>query len=581
MNSKKFIISSAAISLICAYAGATTKETLTISQYGTPSETIDDWLVYPSDEKVLRLNSEAGYILADYSDGMPLEVKTCARVAIDLWENALPHDIPVRVRFEYAPIQNKYPSESELLCSADIQFVYDEETRQSIPTALYRQTHKCENEYDAVITINSNVKKWKYGHSIDSFVENDFDLTTALLRSLANTLGHCSGIAYNADGIPYLALKGITPYDSRIKIRNSDNNIETAYRPLSDFNLHQGVASQELADALEATSGNKRVMFETLGNSPEYLMSGEYLGENDFNCSDSEYSPMARHITNYTRMHNIGDRLVSKMKAIGWTYDSPEYKATNAIHDNGISSSSTITITGPEQKKLDNSLLCLNFRKKDGSMTDHEPTTNYPAVFDYFPLFNYPETYDDLEINVNGDCYGYLSGSFSIYETGYEQSRQYNARLRTSIPMPPKIENATFYGISEDGSHALILTTFRGSEQLIISTDASDGSHDSFVWNDKFVCFVKVPVEDNNADYTVGLTATNSKGIDTVKLTIPASAISGIGEIEDSDSGYNRMEVYDLSGRLAGNCLDNLPSGIYIVAYYHDSTLLERKKIVK
>lgn len=522
--------------------------------------------------KAERLKAYAGDIFVDYDDTLSPEMQACARLAVDIWEAEIRTQIPVRLKVVFAPLES--PEDAVLTITADVSFKYDEDRAATIPTSLYKQIHNEESEeYDAVITINSDIPAADWSYTVSTKHSNNlrgkYNLTTAMLRAVGNALGIGSGIDYSGE-LPALALPAPTPYDKLIVFgEDSDTS-------LADLDLTAQQPSEELAQLLTENPKifpDKRYCLN--------LEKGKFLDTPAINFSSANqymYTDEAGLsfpcVDTYTKM---------LLKSIGWESGKPSFGIypLDSFSETGILTENRFWIYDQESESIVGSRdLNISYYRKDGSVLEKKWFSEAASLIS-FELPDDSEA-DELENNVNGDIYGYVSGQVTTLDRSSLEKDFHAVKYRLSIPQPPVINSIKI--MSEEYTGKYMLVTYRGAESIAVKITDAEGNSSSEVL--EMPCNAIIPLRELSAsgNYTISLLAGNNKGVCTEEVFINGNDIfigmAGVSDISaDSTPEWDRMEIYDLNGRPAADNIDNLPRGIYIVLYYNGSSVVKRDKI--
>lgn len=518
--------------------------------------------------KTERLKSYAGDIFVDYDESLPLEIRTCARLAVDIWEPEIRTSVPVRLKVVYAPLDS--PEDATLTVTADVAFKYDEEHDTAYPSSLYRQLKNEDyDDYDAVITINSNIPATDWSYTVVPpsaySIGEKYNLTSAVMRAIGNALGIGSGIDYSGE-LPSLALPALTPYDRLITF-GSDSELS-----LDDLGLEMNQTSEELA--------------ELLTNEPKiFADSRDVLTLEKGKAIDTPAINFARNYQYlYSGEAGIGtpysDVYLKKiLTEIGWDTERPSI----GISQRQTPSDSGILVSGYydfyDNKNfsiISSKNLYIDFICKDGSIL-HKSLD--------FPRFTLPDDSERelIECNVNGDIYGYIAGTLTTRDMETQISKTTPIKYRLSIPQPPAINSIKILPYQD--TRRYLLVTYQGAESIGVKITDSDGNSSSKVLEMPYNAIIPLGMLDPAGKYTISLIVGNNKGVCQEEIFINGDDITiglaGIADISDDNAlEWNRMEVYDLNGRMVATDADNLPKGIYIVIYYNGSTPVKRDKII-
>lgn len=534
------------------------------------------WIEAPSEyysynalPKTERLKSYAGDIFVDYDEALPLEIRTCARLAVDIWEPEIRTSVPVRLKVAYAPLES--PEGATLTVTADVAFRYDEGHDTAYPSSLYRQlNNEDSDDYDAVITINSNIPAtdWSYTvvHRSPYYMGEKYSLTTSVMRAIGNALGIGSGIDYSGD-LPALALPALTPYDRLISF-GSDNELS-----LDNLDLEMGQPSEELANLL---TDNPKIFSDL-----RYVLNlekGKIL--------DTPAINFAHRNSQYLYICEAGmgtphsDSYLKKILAeIGWDTEKPSigiYQSQSPSETGILVENSFLFYDNKNISVTAGCDLYIDFFCKDGTIL-HKLTP--PLCFD---LPDESEL-EQLECNVNGDIYGYVAGTLTTHPLGSDIRTTTPVKYRLSIPQPPAINGIKIMSHPDFGKYLLV--TYQGAESIGVRITDSDGNTTSEALESPYNAIIPLSRLYPNKKYTITLFVGNNKGVCQEEVFINGDDISiglaGISDISDDDAlEWDRMEVYDLNGRAVASDSDGLPNGIYIVVYYNGSSPVKRDKII-
>lgn len=167
--------------------------------------------------KEQRLSNKATTILRSYSD-VPIEVQKCIEFAVIIWESNIENSQPLKIKFEYADIDEDIRTEVVYNSLGGVLYPYS--------LCVYNGTVPSHNSnsYDGTIYINKN-KPWDYsvGEKISA---NENNLTYGLVRAIGRILGFGSTIKINNNGNYYFGSKRAFSYFDGL-ITTSDNKFLT------------------------------------------------------------------------------------------------------------------------------------------------------------------------------------------------------------------------------------------------------------------------------------------------------------------------------------------------------------------
>lgn len=530
--------------------------------------------------KAERIKDYAGSIFVDYDEAMSVEMLTCARVAVEIWESEIRTNVPVRIKMIYDSLENPEDGEYVQTTAAEVAFVYDEEEGGlSYPASLHKQlTGEDREGYDAVITINRDIpfEDWCFTHTPAQHIYGKYDLTSAVMIAIGNALGIGSSIEYDGE-LPLLALPSLTPYDTLISFGINKKST------LSDLNLVQGQPSAELAAMLEK--------FPELMSGTQYyrnLSSGRIFSSPGINFSTPSGVCLFDGISG--KMHqNVDAYIIGALKTMGW----PVGKASVGIYpvkdstDTGILKTNDFWYYIQDSRHyMSSHEVNVDYHRKDGSVL----TKGFGFGWGESTLgFELPdeEEMKELEINVNGDIYGYASGWVRMCKdnASAEPTDPILVNYRLSIQQAPSIISHRLVNTGTQSSpHYYLLVTYTGADFIAVRLTDSEGGREDMILDSPYNAAVPLPDYDSEKKYTVGMMVSNSKGVTTSEVIIPSGEVvdpAGADSLESDVDKWTRMEVYDMNGRLAGVSVESLPKGVYAVVYFNGDAPVARKKIIR
>lgn len=389
-----------------------------------------------------RLSSDFGGVIeVKCSDGMSEEMQCCIRAAAQLWEEKLYIPKKIILRFE----KERMGVEAADF-AAQVRYTLLPGTNEAYPQSYFVNflTDNKRLAEDAVILVNEDVD-WDYSFSGE--VTNKKNLTTAMLRAIAMSLGFGSSVVNNtAKGIIFSTRRYFSPFDNLIV---NSNNIHLNTMP------NNGRTSLEL---ISYVSGNN-VYYKTPNNANFKLYaSSKFHGYNYLSYFDSEGDLMSYNMRIGDKNQQIDEKTLEVLRTIGWK--DPENSLRIIAKD--------IDATGMASAFQGYSF---HAETTSGSITDYSwkyELLNNEMVFDSIKVGNSSEfnidKVDDLTKyykNINGDIKGKISLNATV--NGKKMSKVFYIYLATK---------PTFISVKVDAITRVPGSSFYSLDLTVIYTGA-------------------------------------------------------------------------------------------------------------
>lgn len=403
--------------------------------------------------KEQRLSNKATTILRSYSD-VPIEVQKCIEFAVIIWESNIENSQPLKIKFEYADIDEDIRTEVVYNSLGGVLYPYS--------LCVYNGTVPSHNSnsYDGTIYINKN-KPWDYsvGEKISA---NENNLTYGLVRAIGRILGFGSTIKINNNGNYYFGSKRAFSYFDGL-ITTSDNKF------LTNIPLMGGKENIELTSFVNDES---REFFVKELISDYKLAKGPYT-KNKLPLTLMEKGLMASEIETGDYNLQIDNITKSILGFLGWNILDNNKIAirSNEIGENGIASayeehlfyidSSMSEITNPKW----------TFRMPLRNGKESVVSLNDKGLKCIVPQIENEELYD---VTVDGVICCTLE--FSCMNNGNEIKAY---PFKVYLELKPKVQ-AKIIEVKDnspyDSYDAFYEVTYTGSESIMISVEEEYGS---------------------------------------------------------------------------------------------------------
>lgn len=514
-----------------------------------------------------RLSSDFGGVIeVKCSDGMSEEMQCCIRAAAQLWEEKLYIPKKIILRFE----KERMGVEAADF-AAQVRYTLLPGTNEAYPQSYFVNflTDNKRLAEDAVILVNEDVN-WDYSFSGE--VTNMKNLTTAMLRAIAMSLGFGSSVVNNTTkGIIFSTRRYFSPFDNLIV---NSNNIRLNTMP------NNGRTSLEL---ISYVSGNN-VYYKTPNNANFKLYaSSKFHGYNYLSYFDSEGDLMSYNMRIGDKNQQIDEKTLEVLRTIGWK--EPENSLRIIAKD--------IDATGMASAFQGYSF---HAETTSGSITDYSwkyELLNNEMMFDSIKVGNSSEfnidKVDDLTKyykNINGDIKGKISLNATV--NGKKMSKVFYIYLATkptfisvSVDAITPIPGSKFYNLD-------LTVIYTGADYLYVeqSEEFSDIVDTHFF----YIPYI-VHLRFENI-YMIGMSWVDlrisnkvGKTYYTVEIPSQLNMLNSPTQIREEITNLSiaYLEVRDMQGRLILQTkdyedIDSLSKGIYIMTItYIDGKIMTKK----
>ena len=389
-----------------------------------------------------RLSSDFGGVIeVQFGGGMSEEMQYAIKAAAQLWEEKLYIPKKIILKFE----KERMGMEAADF-AAQVRYTLLPGGNEAYPQSFFINflTDNKRLAEDAVILVNEDVD-WDYSFSGE--VTNKKNLTTAMLRAIAMSLGFGSSVVNNtAKGIIFSTRKYFSHFDNLIV---NSNNIRLNTMP------NNGRTSPEL---ISYVSGNN-VYYKTPNNANFKLYApSEFHGYNYLSYFDTEGDLMSYDIRIGDKNQQIDEKTLEVLKEIGWK--EPENSLKIMAKD--------IDATGMVSAFQGYSF---HAETTSGSITDYSwkyELLNNEMVFDSIKVGNSSEfnidKVDDLTKyykNINGDIKGRVSLTATV--NGKDMHKVFYVYLATK---------PTFISVKVDSISPIPGTRYYNLDITVIYTGA-------------------------------------------------------------------------------------------------------------
>lgn len=535
-----------------------------------------------SKENRLKSNSCISFKLK-YENSVPDSVVKCLEVATDVWRSCLNinSNYTIRLQLEW----NDLPNDEDV--KVKVLYIKDNDNNY-VPSSLYYSLDPDLNEnnsYDAIITVNKNVK-WDCGYSI----EKKYDvrnLNYAMLRSIAVALGFGSSLSLtNFSTGPIVKFpfsKGHSLFDNLLV---SENGIWL--KNLSNTGRYQ---NPEIMNFCTGVNGNVYIDgdYNNADEKAKYTMytPSNYKDTKSLVYLNNKQSLMYYSLDKTSKKLQVDSITTNVLNKLGWDMAASNQNNIkiigSGIPKSGITSayvSHLFYLEGEEKDKISNTKWFFYLPTLDGNES-LQKSAEGTLSFSIDKISN-PNNY---AVNVNGDIYG------KVLFTGLLNGTVIKLQYNVTLELKPSISNVTF--IKQNNKNNLYdvvcKVDYKGSDYLYVTVEEEYGSslRSQFVrepYLAHFVCnnitspyyaWIDIKVENQYGSeiYTIELSPYNS-------TSIP----NKIRSFADND--FTVIKIYNSSGFYIKTIkketeIENLPSGMYILKYFKGHSKVKTSKLLK
>lgn len=425
---------------------------------------------------------------------------------------------------------------------------------------------------DAVILVNEDVD-WDYSFSGE--ITNKKNLTTAMLRAIAMSLGFGSSVVNNpAKGVVFSTRRYFSPFDNLIV---NSNNIRLNTMP------NNGRTSQEL---ISYVSGDN-VYYKTPNNDSFKLYApSEFHGYNYLSYFDTKGDLMSYNIRIGDKNQQIDEKTLEVLKEIGWK--EPENSLKIMAKD--------INATGMASAFQGYSF---HAETTSGSITDYSwkyELLNNEMVFDSIKVGNSSEfsidKVDDLTKyykNINGDIKGKISLNATV--NGTKMSKVFYIYLATKptfisvkVDAITRVPGSSFYSLD-------LTVIYSGADYLYTEQSEEFGVFmNTHTFEIPYIVHLHYEHIHVDGRVWVDLVLNNEvgKAYYTVEIPSQLNSLDDFTQIKEkvADPNIVQVEVRDIQGRIILQTrnyedVERLPKGMYIIMITYVNGEKITKKICK
>lgn len=517
-----------------------------------------------------RLSSDFGGVIeVQFGGGMSEEMQYAIKAAAQLWEEKLYIPKKIILKFE----KERMGVEAADF-AAQVRYTLLPGGNEAYPQSFFMNflTDNKRLAEDAIILVNEDVD-WDYSFSGE--ITNKKNLTTAMLRAIAMSLGFGSSVVNNpAKGVVFSTRRYFSPFDNLIV---NSNNIRLNMMP------NNGRTSQEL---FSYVSGDN-VYYKTPNNDSFKLYApSEFHGYNYLSYFDTKGDLMSYNIRIGDKNQQIDEKTLEVLKEIGWK--EPENSLKIMAKD--------INATGMASAFQGYSF---HAETTSGSITDYSwkyELLNNEMVFDSIKVGNSSEfsidKVDDLTKyykNINGDIKGKISLNATV--NGTKMSKVFYIYFATK---------PTFISVKVDAITPIPGTRFYNLDMTVIYTGADllyaeQTEEISSVGVNTYVYEPYIAHLHFEGIYMIGvawvdLTLKNKIGKAYYSIEIPSqmNVLDNSTSLKEEtmNSSIEYIEVRDIQGRIILQTenyedVECLTKGIYIIllTYANGEKLVKKIKI--
>lgn len=519
-----------------------------------------------------RLSSDFGGVIeVKCGDGMSEEMQCCIRAAAQLWEEKLYIPKKIILRFE-----KERMGVGAADFAAQVRYTLLPGGNEAYPQSYYINflaDGKRTEEEDAIIQINDDVD-WDY--SFNGEVTDKKNLTTAMLRAIAMSLGFGSSVVNNTvKGIVFSTRRYFSPFDNLIV---NSSNIRLNTMP------NNGRTSQELISFVKGDN----VYYKTPNNNNFKLYaSPAFQGYNYLSYFDTEGDLMSYDMRIGDKNQQIDEKTLDVLRTIGW--EEPE-------------NSLKIIATDIDATGMASAFQTYSFHAEttSGSITDYSwkyELLNNEMVFDSIKVGKSSEfsidKIDDLTKyykNINGDIKGRISLTATVngkdmYKVFYVYLATKPTFISVKVDAINLIPGTKFYNLD-------LTAIYSGADNLYaeLSEEFSIAIR-SRSYEVPYMAHLHFENIYKDGSTWVDLELKNKVGKAYYTVEIPKQLnvlLDDSTQIEEKVTNPNivQVEVRDIQGRFILKTekyedVERLPKGIYIIMITYANGENRTKKICK
>lgn len=531
-------------------------------------ETARSRCVVSTPKRADRLRFFAGEIDASISEFFSDDIRNCILLAVDIWENTIQTETPVKINFEPIDIpigSETYgtPSNDYLLANTVVKYVFDDESRLFCPTSLYRQSHpdfKVEDGYDATIYLENGIN-WDY---VTGGLSGYPSLIKAVLMQIGRSLGFASSVVRSDNEIS-VRLPRPTVYDSIIFDDKAKSFVEEAKDLEGDAYKNFAASYWEKENGICRLVGN-HIYAISDGKYPNYIPATE--------AYPSLFSddPMlkASGVDNYT---------VGMISNIGWETEAwpDQYvRFTNVSYPSGLIDIDDLLIYNynPNEETLHRmGGVDIEVPLTDGRTGKVSLSVSIWDNYNLYGLFN-NNIRSSFEKNINGDIYGTVTGTF--YPVSDDGETLYDSpvyrKMRLSFVTAPEILSVSEISRKTDAGtgtlRPLLEVKYRGADQLHVEVIHGNGEAEKFTVDGPMAVWFETKFKSDE-NVRIRVQASNSVGIAESELYYTAGE-AGVEIIDGKTVEIISTSVYDINGVFIATFdgrpdLSSLDPGMYIL----------------
>ena len=516
-------------------------------------------------KKSQRVSSSKGEITLLFYSDIPDSIKTAMIVAKELWEAALQNKRPIYIDVAFEPL------EDETVMTTEIG--YEEEAW--IPTALASQNRDQRDDNnespDGYIVFNSEMD---WNCSFSKTTEDNYNVTTMMLRGIARCLGFVSSIQQNSPGKLSFFNQQPTVYDSHLY-----NDVEWLPNLI--------VESDKL---LEFATSDK--VYFRIGKEKYDIFSPKVYKEGESLCylKDPD-SLMSQSLGNGNTCLDIDYKTLNILYALGWDLPSEALSIKCAdIDETGIGSSYDSHTFSLENNNLKISRYQWSFFLKDNTGKYKVVSRGDGKDFTIDKISN-PNSYYS---NTNGDLEGKIECVYFVDGVSYE-AEPFHLSLEQKpliISVSTPIRTWNNYNFSLDFN-----VKYTGADKIEIRIE-EEYDYNMLVLrvNEPIIAHVKTGLISGLYYSWVTIVAENKYGRTSKTLEFPpifdedfsktnATAFTDYLKIPDDDSF---IQVFNLQGLLVYEGTssnfnkENLAPGLYVTkTAFHSGEYLISKIVIQ
>lgn len=560
--------------MLCFYAYAQDIEFITFDDNFTSDVT--HALDAPLRAKYLRKSDNlGGQIDVNYSESLPDSIKKAISVAVGLWEDCLPLKTRFKmdVRFDFNITDMSVTVPSMKVTGNDTLY----------PMSYYKTYVSEDYQSDGISdgdVLFSNSVNWTCQYSQGNTASQN-DLTTAMLRAIAITLGFGSTVKQNGQGNVYFyrTVSGYTSFEHMI-YNDYDVPLSSIMKGRRD---HDNPA---LHSYCEPPTGYLWVKWDD--KQYKLYAPSTFVRDKSMIYLDAPTSLMHYEMPFGSSYLDVDSTTISIIRALGWKDSYPSIRIyCQDIPSTGIASAYESYLFEISNYTPEMSSLHWEFQTRTDNgeyQTVNQQSNSQTFLVTPLPFLS------TSRINPEGDIDAKVILTYTL--GGVEKKTS----LKLTLECAPKILAVYDQTVHSNGYYTLydysFKVSYRGATSITLGVEQEYSSlYDIIHINEPFLAHAFLKYLSRGNMVWVDISVTNEYGTDTHTIEIPVQSPDAIHEVaadySDTRRGRNidHIDVYSTSGSLLKRIksiseLSNFQSSTLLLQYFDkEGQQIQTKKI--